>query len=221
MFDLSENLQFSVHGGGDSGGMAGLLGSLLTAIENWLSLSPGEMFAALLPGIAAMENIHPLFVHFPIAFLSVFFLIDLAGSVAKKSDWRRVASWFLYLGAIFAGLTMTAGLIAAASVLHGDDVHEIMETHEHIGITIFTLASALSVWRLVGWASLQGAANYLYLIFAGLMCILLVFAADLGGLMVYKHGVAVEAARSVHINGISEHQHNHEDDHDHDHAHSH
>lgn len=218
MFDLNGSLMFSVHGGGDSGdGIAGLLGGFLAAAENLIGLPPGEMLAALLPGMTAMENIHPLLVHFPIAFLSAFFLIDLAGSIAKKSAWRQAASWFLYLGTIFAGLTMTAGLIAASSVLHGDDVHEIMESHEHLGITIFTLATLLSVWRLIGKAARQGALNYLYLAFAGLLCVLLVFAADLGGLMVYKHGVAVAAARPALIQEGVEHHH----DHDHEHSHSH
>ncbi len=110
---------------------------------------------------------------------------------------------------------MTAGLIAAASVLHSDDVHEIMETHEHLGITIFTLATVLSIWRLIGNAALQGALNVLYLFFAGLLCVLLVFAADLGGLMVYKYGVAVAAARSAIAETLSEHPHEHNHEHSH------
>lgn len=215
MFDLSGNFLVSVHGGGDSGGIAGLLDDFLIAIENLLSLSPEEMFAELLPGIAAMENWHPLFVHFPIALLTMFFLIDFAGSVTQKTEWRVTAGWFLYLGTIFAGITMTFGLIAAASVLHGDDVHDIMETHEHFGITIFTLSVFLSAWRLIGKTALQGVANYLYLFFAGLLCVLLVFAADLGGLMVYKHGVAVAAAKLAHVEGLTERQHDHEHSHSH------
>lgn len=216
MVDINGNLLFSVHGGGNNGdGIAGLLGDFLAAIENLLSLSPSEAFASLLPGVAAMENIHPLLVHFPIALLTLFFLIDFTASVAKKPEWRQAASWFLYPGAIFAGLTMTAGLIAAASVMHGDDVHEIMETHKHFGISIFTLATLLSIWRLTAMSALQGALNVVYLSFAGLLCVLLVFGADLGGLMVYKHGVAVEAARDAIVQGLDDQPH------DHEHAHSH
>lgn len=216
MLDIGVSPVFSVHGGGDNGGgMAGLLNGFLSTIEEFLTLSPGDMLAHLLPGIAAMENVHPLFVHFPIAFLTLFFLIDFAGSVAKKPEWRQVAGWFLYLGTIFAGMTMTAGLVAAASVMHGDNVHEILETHKHLGISIFSLATLLSIWRLIGKAKLEGAVNGLYLICAGLLCMLLVFGADLGGLMVYKYGVAVEAARIAIIDGLDVQPH------DHQHAHSH
>lgn len=218
MFDLSENLSYSVHGGGDSGeGMAGSLGSFLTAVEGLLSMSPAEVFASLLPGISAMENIHPLFVHFPIALLTVFFLIDFAGSIAKKSDWRQVASWFLYLGTLFAGMTVLAGLQAAATVMHGDDVHEIMQTHKHFGLSVLTLATILSAWRFIFKGALQGVLNGLHLACAAVLCLLLTFGADLGGLMVYKYGVGVEAARAAIAQGLVDHPH----EHDHDHEHSH
>lgn len=220
MFELNENLLFSVHGGGDSGGgMAGLVNGVLATLEEFLTLSPAEMFAHLLPGIAAMENIHPLFVHFPIALLSVFFLLDCVGSLAKKNEWRQVADWFLYLGTLFAGLTVAAGLMAAASVMHGDDVHDIMETHEHFGLSILSLAVLLSVWRFFARQTLQGALNGVYLSAGALLCLLLVLGADLGGLMVYKYGVAVEAARVAIIDGWDSQALDRDHHHNHTHAH--
>ncbi len=102
MFDSNENLLFSVHGGGDGGGgMAGMLSAFLSAVEDLVSLSPGEIFEHLLPGISAMENIHPLFVHFPITLLTLFFLIDFSGSVAQKSDWRQAPAGF-YIWGLFS-----------------------------------------------------------------------------------------------------------------------
>lgn len=216
MLNLFESLLFSVHGGGEGDGLIGLLNSFLAILENLATLPVKDIFPAILPGISAMQNIHPLFVHYPIALLSVFFLVDLAGSLAKKSNWRSVASWLLYLGSIFAGLTMIAGLIAADTVPHSEAVHEIMENHEHLGISIFLLSAILSVWRLIAKTAMQGATNYLYLFFGGLLCLLLVFAADLGGLMVYKHGVAV-AANAGQIENNHEHNHEHGAAHEHHH----
>ena len=210
--DLSENLRFSVHGGGDSDGLAGLLDFFLRGLENLFNSPLQESVNVFLPGIAAMENIHPLLVHFPIALLSCFFLLDFSGSVLQKPDWRRVAAWFLYLGALFAGLTMLAGFQAAATVPHGESVHEIMETHEHLGVSIFALASLLSVWRLLGKSLLQGLFNVLYLLIAGVLCLILIFAADLGGLMVYHYGVAVRAVEALEPE-VDLHEHHH---HEHD-----
>lgn len=212
MLGLSDHLTFAVHGGGDNGdGLAGGVAGLLTFIEGLVRQTPSETFASLLPGISALQNLHPLFVHFPIALLTLFFLIDVVGSLAGRAEWRQVATWFLYLGTVFAGMTVAAGLLAANSVAHGGDVHEIMEHHEHLAISVLSLSAALSVWRLVGKGVIVGAANTLYLLLAAILCGLLAFTADLGGLMVYKYGVAVEAADHINQAAAQAHEHDESD----------
>lgn len=208
MFDLTNNLLFAVHGGGDSGGgVAGMVAGILGFIEGLVSLSPSELFANLLPGIAMMDNIHPLLVHFPIALLSLFFMLDLLGSLANKSNWRDAASWFLYGGAVFSALTVAAGLNAAGTVAHGGDVHEIMENHEHLGIFVFLLASVLAVWRWLAKQQITGPANTLQLLCSFILAVLLMFTADLGGLMVYNFGVAVKPMAQINLKAAELHQH--------------
>ena len=208
MFDLTNNLLFAVHGGGDSGGgVAGMVAGILGFIEGLVSLSPADLFANLLPGIAVLENVHPLFVHFPIALLSLFFILDLVGSLANKSNWRDAASWFLYCGTLLSGVTVAAGLIAAGSVAHGGDVHEIMENHEHLGISVFLLASALAAWRWLAKQQIKGPANTLHLMCSAILAVLLIFTADLGGLMVYNYGVAVAPMTQINRKAAELHQH--------------
>ena len=194
MVNMTNFLSFQVHGGGIGGGVAANVASLLEFIESLSGKTPPEMFAAILPGIAAMDNIHPLFVHFPIAFFTAFFVVDVFGAIARKLQWRYVASWLLYLGAIATIFTVIAGLFAADSVEHGDDVHEIMERHEHIGISVLSLSLFLSAWRLKQWGLHSVTANMVFLSLAGFLCVLLSLGADLGGLMVYQYGVSVKPA---------------------------
>lgn len=189
---MTNFLSFQVHGGGD-GGIFANLASLLEFIEGLPGKTPPEIFSAILPGIAGMDNIHPLFVHFPIAFFTAFFLLDVIGTLAKKAQWRYVASWLLYLGTVAAAFTVVAGLFAADSVEHGENVHDIMERHEHIGITVLSLSLFLSAWRLKHWGLHSGGANTLFLCLAGFLCVLLSLGADLGGLMVYQYGVSVKS----------------------------
>lgn len=206
-------IAFKIHGAADHGdGVAGTVDHFLAYLESLAAKSPGEIVEAVFPGIVTLDNIHPLLVHFPIAFLSVFFLVDLLGTFAGKSEWRLLAGRLLYLGTIGAALTVVAGLIAADSVAHSETVHEIMENHENFGITVLTLASLLSVWRLMGGDTLHGAVNTLFLVFSAGMVAILILGADLGGSMVYRHGVAVDAAK------MPESGHDHDrDDHGHDH----
>jgi uncharacterized membrane protein len=194
MINMTNFLSFQVHGGGMGGGVAANVASLLEFIESLSGKTPPEMFSAIMPGIAAMENIHPLLVHFPIAFLTFFFLVDVIGVIAKKPQWRYVAGWLLYLGTLAAIFTVIAGLFAADSVEHGEDVHDIMERHQHIGISILSLALFLSAWRLKRWGLHSKTGNTFFLGLSAFLCFLLTLGADLGGLMVYRYGVSVNHA---------------------------
>jgi hypothetical protein len=82
-----------------------------------------------------------------------------------------------------------------------------MEHHEHLGISVLSLATALSAWRLFSKGLIVGPANTLYLLLAAILAALLAFAADLGGLMVYKHGVSVQAADQVNRAAALAHEH--------------
>jgi uncharacterized membrane protein len=220
MIDVSNFLSFQVHGGGDhGGGVADGVAHFLSFIEGLLNKEPAEIFPAIMPGLTGMHNIHPLLVHFPIALLSIFLILDIVGTLARKTRWRDVASWFLYLGTVAAGLTVMAGFIAAGSVAHGGNVHDIMERHQQFGVAVLILAVVLSVWRVASGGVIRGAANGLFLALTGLLCGLMVLGADLGGLMVYKYGVGVEAVKQPDDGHVHEHP-NADAGHGHDHGHA-
>ncbi|MDO9212629.1 MAG: DUF2231 domain-containing protein [Methylococcales bacterium] len=207
---MNNFLAWQVHGNADSGGgLLEMLTGLLAFFEGLTASGWGGFFNTLMPALTNMNNIHPLLVHFPIAFLFVFFLFDVVACLAKKPQWREVASYLLYFGAVGAVFTVIAGLSAAYSVQHNDVVHAIMERHESLGISVLTLAVILSLWRLKKGASMSGGANTFFLILSGLMCVLLALAADLGGLMVYKYGTAVEFVPSQPASESNHHEHAH------------
>lgn len=200
MWELTNDLVIAVHGGGEGGGLVGALVAILSFIESLLQLRPVEIGAVLMPGLAGLPNLHPLVVHFPIALLSLSFLVDLAASLSQRSQWRTFAAGLLYLGAGFAAMTVLAGLFAAASVPHGDNVHDIMERHEHLGLAVLILAVALSAWRFMG-----KPISYGYWVIAAGLCGVLIITADLGGLMVYHYGVGVSAVDVTE--SAAQHQH--------------
>lgn len=215
---MNNFLSFQVHGGADHAGIADSVAGLLAFFEDLSTHDSASLFSTLMPGISNMDNIHPLLVHFPIAFLSTFFVLDVVGTLFKKQHWRNIAGWLLYLGTLAAVFTVTAGFIAAGSVPHGEDVHAIMERHEHLGISVLSLAAFLSVWRMGSGGVIRGGANSFFLILAALLCGLMTLGADLGGLMVYKYGVAVKSLQ-VPAADFHEHDHGHEHSHDHEHEH--
>jgi len=210
---MNNFLSFQVHGaaGGHKAGdgVAGGVEAILTFLESLIGLSPAEMFSTIMPGISAMANIHPLVVHFPIAFLSAFFVLDLLGSLLQKESWRQLATGLLYLGTLAAGAAVAAGLMAEGSIEHGENVHLIMSRHELLGISVLCLSLLLSVWRLLSGGMVNGVSNIIFIMFAAFLNLLLMLGADLGGLMVYKHGVAVEAVELTSMDYFHEHTHSH------------
>jgi uncharacterized membrane protein len=205
---MNNFLAFQIHGNGDHHNLSSGLETLLAFLSSLLEKSPEEIFSSFLPGIVLLDNFHPLLVHFPIAFLSSFVLIDLIACLAKKPQWREFASGLLYLGTVMAVFTVVAGFIAADSVAHGENVHTIMERHEFFGVTILVLASVLSIWRLKSGSQIQAELNVLYLFVSAILGFCLVFGADLGGLMVYEYGVAVKAVPASVTGTYTPHIHN-------------
>ena len=190
----------SIHGGGhrEGGGLVALIDDFLAALTRDNPASWG-----LLGGIETLgANLHPLVLHFPIAFLFGFILVEVYGLIFNNTGARRWASGLLYLGAIGAVVTVISGLVAAEMVPHGAQVHDIMEWHERAGITVATLAVALSTWRR--WGGIPGStmAKALSMAITLLIGTLLFVGADMGGMMVYQHGVAVKGLQTS-----AEHQH--------------
>lgn len=177
-----------IHGGEDHGGPAAFIETLLDALSRL-----SESSWTLMPGVTAMsDNLHPLFVHLPIAFLLAFAVAELLGILLQKERLRQFASGLLGLGAITAVGTVISGLIAADAVPHGAEVHTLLQWHQRAGITVMTLASGLAVWREWGGIPVSPMGVALNLIITGVMSIIIILGADLGGLMVYQHGVGVQ-----------------------------
>ena len=64
-----------------------------------------------------LVNMHPVIIHFPIAFFVAYFLLEVAALVTKKDSLCKMAAIFLGAGVIFA-------LIA---VLTGNQSHEVLK----------------------------------------------------------------------------------------------
>lgn len=191
----------AVHGGGHDGadgGWVGLLDGFLEALSCG-GLGPGSGSSwNLMGGFEALgSNVHPAIVHFPIAFLTAFLLLEIIGLAFRSPVVRQVASGMLYLGALGAIAAVIAGLIAAGSVPHGEAVHEILEWHERAGLIVAGLSVGLALWRVLARARFSSMAQALHLFLAGILMVCLFFGADLGGLMVYQYGVGVKGLQQA------------------------
>lgn len=145
-----------------------------------------------------MQNVHPYFIHFPIALLAVGLLWDILGVILKKESLLQAGWWALLFGTVSIIASVTTGLIAAKTVPHtGGAAHEIMEQHETLGLVVASIFVVLLLWRSLMRTKLPSKTLVLVvymLITIGAVTTMLA-GAHLGGRMVYEFGVGGSAVQ--------------------------
>ncbi len=151
------------------------------------------MLTALLPGAQHLQNVHPLVVHFPVAFLfGAAFLYFLAWG-AHRESWAWSGLWLLGLGALGAAVSVATGLYAASGVMLAPPVKEhLLVYHRSLMSAVLALSLALALWA---WAArpmpVRGRTGFMLLLL--LLLGLLAKGADYGGRMVYDYNAAGDA----------------------------
>ena len=144
-------------------------------------------------GAQHLQNIHPLIVHFPIAFLMGAVLFYFAAWIFKKDDWARTGFWVLLLGALSLAAAVGTGLYAEQGVMVALDVRQkLLEPHEKLMIATALLCYAATLWAILKRPfPKRGRSAFLILLLA--VVSLMTFAADFGGQLVYDYNAGGNA----------------------------
>ncbi len=132
-------------------------------------------------------NIHPIFVHFPIALLSIYAIIEILPlkRLLPVVPWNIIRDFLLYVGALSILPTVVTGLMAGQIM----GASPILEVHERAAFTtsaIFLITAVLSiVWRK-GEESLTKEITFKVLALLGFIGLFVTGA--LGAAMVYGTG---------------------------------
>ena len=166
-----------------------------------------DFFLQYFPGIGELANIHPVLIHFPIALLGGFFVSEMISLITGSKELRIAGKWMLYFGTLGALAAVTAGLLGAEGVFHEGEVHSQMSRHRNYGLNVAALSLILCVWRLLDGRDSVGLSRVIQNVLGLLMVFNLMMGADLGGSMVYKYGVAVQAVPREDMSGMPTHEH--------------
>lgn len=170
-----------------------------------------------LKGLNELINVHPVFVHFPIALLLASVLFYLLGTLMKKSGLYEAGRWTLWLGTLTAGLAVWTGLRAAGTVEHNEEVHAIMMLHQNLGYAVLVLGVILSGWVLIAKQAAPQKGKAVFLGILALLAIFLVQQTDLGGRMVFSYGTGVGRKSMVPKHDHDPHTHDTHDEAGHSH----
>lgn len=164
-------------------------------------------------GLDQVFNVHPVFVHFPIALLPTTLLFYAIGILKKKDRFLFAGRLCLFLTLLSTIVTVITGLLAADSFSHNETIHRIMMTHQKIGYAILVFGILLFVWSFIQKEGIPRLPKLflLVLVFTVLMALQ---NGDLGGRMVFVEGAAVRALAPKIEVPESAHPHEHGADHD-------
>ena len=141
------------------------------------------MLSSLLPGAAHLQNIHPLVVHFPLAFLAGAVGLYIVAWAVRRDRWAWLPFWLLVLGTVAAAVAVATGLRAEPGVMIARSVRaELLVPHKQLMLTTLGLAVVLSGWAIAA----RPLPNRGRIVFVVLLLVLLgvmTRGADYGGRM--------------------------------------
>ncbi len=179
-----------------------------------------EIVNVLFPGFSAIPNLHPVLVHFPIAFFVGALLME-AMAIFRHERFHFVATWMCYLATLAAVITLFSGLIAEYSLAANDPMGHHGQAHNfiHIHRNFMLVATAVALlftiylfrvnlrqaWPKQRWGILMGLA---------VICALISLGADRGSRLVFEFGIGVNP-KLLKAQSTTEKDHReHEDNHD-------
>ena len=146
----------------------------------------------LFPGLHAMHNLHPLFVHFPIALFVAAFGIQAIVVLGKREVMQPLARGLLYLGTLGALPTALSGSLAEDNVeaLAGFTPAMSAALEFHSTLMYIVTGWAVLLTALAFWKRARMTRGLATVLLAGLLVLvtLLGVGADRGGQLVYQYG---------------------------------
>ena len=149
----------------------------------------------MLPGAQHLQNIHPLVIHFPIAFLMGAALLYVTAWLLKNNRLGQSAFVVLVMGALSLSVAVATGLYAERGVMISLSVREqLLEPHEKAMLTTLAICAVLTVWAILA-RPFPKKGRLLFLFLLLVMIGVMTVGADFGGRMVFDYNAGGSACR--------------------------
>jgi len=142
-----------------------------------------------------LAGLHPKVVHFPIALLLTYVLLELVGIVFRKEFYLKAAHLLLFLGVIGAIFAVLTGNQAHTAYEYwSESSSKLFDEHQTFANLTVWYFTGLLVYRtyLVVKKKFSSFTKYFILALAFFGCYLVYQTAEYGGNLIKKFGVGTE-----------------------------
>jgi uncharacterized membrane protein len=148
---------------------------------------------SFLPGLQHLQNIHPLVVHFPVAFLAGAALLYVLAWLAGRESWAWTGLWLLALGTLSAAVAVGTGLYAEPGVMVARSVRmALLAPHKRFMLGTLGLSAVLTIWAGVD-RPFPARGRLAFTVLLLVLVAGLSKGADYGARMVYDYNAGGEA----------------------------
>ncbi|MBI3319907.1 MAG: DUF2231 domain-containing protein [Candidatus Omnitrophica bacterium] len=149
----------------------------------------------MLPGAQHLQNLHPLVIHFPLAYLCGAALLYIAAWLLKSDRFAHSAFVVLVLGALSLVVAVATGLYAEQGVMLALSVREhLLQPHKTAMLATLAVCTILTIWAIVA-RPFPKKGRPLFLLLLLVMIGVMTVGADFGGRMVYDYNAGGTACR--------------------------
>lgn len=132
-----------------------------------------------------LGSLHPAVIHFPIAWVTLLFLVELVGLITRRSAWHQAGLYLLFLAVVSFFPAVMTGLLKYGQTTYTGEYDEIAQLHRNLNL----FAAGLTVLALLLRVKLKTNNNKLHrLVYVATVAVaagLVLFSSHLGGLLVH------------------------------------
>lgn len=141
-----------------------------------------------------LHLIHPMLVHFTLAFAVVGGACEALGIVTNRRRVEAFGAPLVLIGTIALIPTVATGLLAENTVPFVHGVESDLEWHERLGFVVLGVFLISQVWKAWHQGRLPASQRHGYAVLLLTGVALILISAYLGGELVYGHGLGVTTA---------------------------
>ena len=167
------------------------------------------MLDALLSGLTNSPNVHPVFVHFPVALWLVAAGAWLLWLFRRDESLWRFGRWSLRIGLLGAVAAIVSGYLAADAMGHHSPGHDLVHTHRDWMLWASGLALLTAIADHLVCRRLDRISRASLVVMGLVTAVVLIIGADRGGELVFRYSIGTAGEPLPASDG---HDHEHADE---------